>query len=89
METVKQKNSLKDGYYYAGYILQVNSIIMSNQVPAVALWDNKNSCFWLWEEEGNKRKKTKLLYLNDVNNDIEAGFYPLKTIIPKEDQVID
>lgn len=89
MESVKQKNSLKDGYYYSGYILQTNTVIATDQPMIVAMWDAKTECFWLWEYEGNRKSKTRISYLNDLDNEIEAGFYPIKTIIPRDEQVID
>lgn len=89
MESVKQKSTLKNGYYYSGYILQTNSVIASGQPMIVAMWDEKNGCFWLWEYDGNRKSKTKIPYLNDLDNEIEAGFYPLKIIIPKDEHLID
>jgi hypothetical protein len=86
---VLQKNELKNGYYYSGYILQTNSFILTNQQMIVAMWDSKNQCFCMWEHDGYVKCKTKVAYLSDLDNEIEVGFYPIKQTIPKEDQVIE
>ncbi len=86
---VLQKNELKDGYYYSGFINQRYCIISNNQQPIIGSWDKDNNCFWFWEFEGNLKSKSKLSYLTDVDNEIESGFFPVKEIIPKEEHVID
>lgn len=89
MTTVLKKESLKDGYYYSGYVLQNYTVIAEKQPMLVAMWDEKAMCFYLWEDDGNRRIKTKLSYLPDIDYEIEDGFYPIKQTIPKENQVID
>jgi hypothetical protein len=89
MFTVLRKNQLKDGYYYSGYVLQSMSIIANDQPMIVALWDGKKQCFCMWEYEGYKKCKTTLSYLSDLDNEIEAGFYPVKSTIPKEEHLIE
>lgn len=86
---VLQKSSLKDGYYYSGYILQTNSFILNDQPMIVAMWDGKTESFCMWERDGYIKCKRKLTFLSDLDNEIELGFYPMKETIPKEDQVIE
>lgn len=83
------KEFLKDGYYYSGYILQAYNVISENQVMLVAMWNENLKCFYLWDYDGNRKFKTRLSYLPEINNEIENGFYPIKQTIPKEEQVID
>lgn len=86
---VLQKSSLKNGYYYSGYVLQTNNIILTDQPMIVAMWDSKNQCFCMWDYEGYVKCKRNLPFLSDLDNEIELGFYPVKQTIPKDDQVID
>ena len=83
---VLQKNELKNGYYYSGYVNQLSCVIGNDQQKIVGMWDTANDCFWFWEYEGNRKTKTKLSYLSD--NEIEYGFFPVKEIFPKEEELI-
>ena len=86
---VLQKNELKNGYYYSGYINQHQCIILNDQQKIVGMWDSHDECFWFWDDDGYRRTKTKLGYLPDIDNEIELGFLPYKEIIPKQEFVID
>lgn len=86
---ILQKKELKNGYYYAGYINQNYSIITNDQQKIVGSWDVNNNCFWFWEFDGNRKSKTKLNYLPDIDNEIESGFFPIKEVIPKSEYIID
>lgn len=86
---VIQKKLLKDGYYYSGYIHQHYCVILSDQPLIIGKWDSSNNCFWFWEFEANRKTKRKLLYLFDIDNEIEEGFFPINEVIPKENHVIE
>jgi hypothetical protein len=91
MVTTLQKSALRDGYYYAGYVLQNYSVIMTDQPKIVGMWNAANNCFYFWEFENNRKTKSKLSYLNDLDSldEISAGFLPIKEIIPKPEHVIE
>lgn len=84
-----QKDELKNGYYYAGYINQHYCVLTSDQQKIVGMWDSQNECFWFWEDDGNRRTKSKLAYLPDIDNEIENGFFPVKEVIPKQEFIFD
>lgn len=86
---VLQKNELKNGYYYAGYSDQQYCVLSDEQPKIVGMWDGENNCFWFWEFEANRKTKTKLTYLPDIDNEIELGFFPIKEVFPKEEHLID
>ena|SRR5579859_2682947 len=96
--TLLRKETLKNGYYYSGYILlNSNSIsqdasamigalgaIASDKPRIICMWDKHQNCFWSWEYEGNIKSKRKFCYLPDINDEINAGFVPVKEVIPRE-----
>ena len=82
------KNELKNGYYYSGYIHQHYCVICNDEQQIVGMWDVKDDCFWFWEFEGNRKTKTKLNYLPDIDNEIQYGFFPVKETFPKDEHVI-
>jgi len=88
MINVLQKATLKDGYYYSGYIMQNYTVYSKDQPMIVAMWDSAAMCFWFWENEGNRKKKTKLSFLPDIDDEIQAGFVPIKETIPREEHII-
>ncbi len=88
MTNVLNKETLKNGYYYSGYVLQTISFIGENQPIIICMWDQKQNCFWSWEYEGNLKVKRKFCYLPDINDEINSGFLPMKETFPKEDEVI-
>jgi len=88
MISVMQKNSLKDGYYYSGYVMQNYTVYSKDQPMIVAMWDGSAMCFWFWENEANRKTKTKLSFLPDIEDEIQAGFVPVKEVIPREEHVI-
>lgn len=90
MKTILQKKSLKDGYYYSGYILQRYCVVSANQPLVVGQWDSKENCFWFWDYDGNRKTKQSLPTLSDIDtmDEISEGFIPLKEIFPKEEEVI-
>lgn len=85
MNSVVQKTKLRDGYYYSGYALQHYCVVATEQPKIVGMWDSTENCFWFWEFDNNRKIKRSLKYLNDIDNEIEEGFFPLKEIIPKEE----
>jgi hypothetical protein len=86
---VLQKNELKNGYYYVGYLNQHYTVFTADQQKIIGMWDSKSNCFWFWEIEENRKSKSKLEYFSDVDNEIENGFFPIKEIIPKEEHLIE
>lgn len=89
MKTTLQKNQLKHGYYYSGYMHQHYCVISANQPTIVAQWDQYANCFWFWEYDENRKMKSKIPYLFDIQNEIECGFIPIKEVIPKEEHLIE
>lgn len=83
------KNELNDGRYYSGYINQRYSILGSDAQKIVCMWDATNGVFLFWEFDGNRKTKSKLTYLPDIDNEIEIGFFPVKEVIPKEEFIIE
>lgn len=86
---VVQKKDLKDGYYYSGLITQNWCAVSKEQPMIIGKWDKEDDCFYFWEFDGHIKSKSKLNYLPDIDNEIEAGFYPIKEIIPKDEHVIE
>jgi hypothetical protein len=68
-----QKNKLKGGQLYQGYVNQNYCILTGSEQLVVAKWDHINNCFWFENE-------VKLSYLYDIDNEIEDGFIPIKEL---------
>lgn len=91
MITTLLKSALRDGYYYSGYILQNYTVIATNQPQIVCMWNAADRCFYFWEFENNRKTKSRIPYLNDLDSldEISIGFYPVKEIIPKSEHIIE
>ena len=66
-------------------------MISEDQSKIVCMWDSANDCFLFWEFENNRKSKTRIPFLNDVDSldEITLGFVPIKEIIPKPEHVIE
>jgi hypothetical protein len=76
METYLPKQELKDGSYYEGHCRNAT----------VALWDAKGGVFWYM------RTKFRLRFSESINHpendDGHDLFYPVKEVIPKEQEMV-
>lgn len=70
-----QKNKLKNGQLYHGYVNQNYCVLTGSEQLIVAQWDEKNNCFWF-----DQNTDAKLSYLYDIENEIEDGFIPIKEV---------
>ena len=91
MCNIIQKKSLRNGYYYSGYVLQNYCVVSSNQPQIIGMWDQNDNCFWFWDYDSNIKSKRKIMFFNDLDkmDEITDGFVPIKEIIPKEENLIE
>lgn len=89
MKTVLQKKDLVNGYYYGGYLLQNACAISAGEQIIVCMWDKDKECFWFWDYENNRKTKSSLKYLGDIDDEIQIGFVPIKIAFPNDGEVIE